>query len=291
MKVVLIFNPKAGGTKTVLPSENQLREAFRLNFEGGDLQIRPTRYARHAVQLAEEAVRDHADVCIAAGGDGTMNEVATGLLGSNTALGLIPLGSGNGLARHLGISMDPMEAFLSGLKGKRSNMDVGQLNEGLFFMAAGFGFEGEVAHEFASAGSRGFLNYLLSSLKVWGRYRPVVVWERGNPESKAYFSVTFANGSQYGNNARIAPGALIDDGLLQWIRIRPFSTWRLPWFTFQLMNGSLSESRYYKTDPFTSLHLQLSGTTPGHIDGEPIMLGPDVDVQILPGALWVQTPI
>jgi diacylglycerol kinase (ATP) len=184
-----------------------------------------------------------------------------------------------------------LAAFLRSLKGQRMLMDAGKMNDRFFFMAAGLGFEGEVAHEFAVSGSRGLVNYLRSSIKVWFRFKPFEVWEAGNPEPQSYFSLTFANGSQYGNNARIAPGAQVNDGLLQYIQVRPFPFWQLPSFVWNLMNGSLKPNRYYLAKPFQSLQLTLPAVFPGHLDGEPVQVGPDVMVEVLPDALWIQKPV
>jgi YegS/Rv2252/BmrU family lipid kinase len=292
MKIALVINPKAG----TLRSKDALVESFERKaselLPQSEFRILPTQYAGHATILAKGCSDNGFDVCIAAGGDGTMNEVACGLTGSRTALGIVPLGSGNGLARHLKISLDPITAFTQMLLGTSQQMDVGMVNDRKFFLAAGIGFEGVVAHRFAGKNTRGFFQYLLSSAETFFHYQPINVagLADGIGFSSTAFTLTLANGSEYGNGAIISPGSRIDDGFLQLIRIKPFPIWRSIGLFIRLMTGSLESSRYYESQSFRKLRIESSISLNGHIDGEPVFLGNVLNAEIIPMGLWVRHP-
>jgi YegS/Rv2252/BmrU family lipid kinase len=292
MKIALVINPKAG----TLLSKDALIESFERKaselLPQSEFRILPTQYAGHATILAKECSDNGFDVCIAAGGDGTMNEVACGLAGSKTALGIVPLGSGNGLARHLKISLDPVTAFTQMLQGTSKQMDVGLVNGSLFFLAAGIGFEGVVAHRFAGKDTRGFFQYLLSSAETFFQYQPILVTgvADGTSFKSTVFTLTIANGSEYGNGAIISPGSQIDDGLLQLIRIRPFPIWRSVGIFLRLMTGRLESSRYFTSLGFRKLRIESATSLNGHLDGEPVVFGNVLDAEVIPMGLWVRHP-
>jgi YegS/Rv2252/BmrU family lipid kinase len=292
MKIALVINPKAG----TLRSKDALIESFERKaselLPQSEFRILLTEYPGHATILAKESADNAFDICIAAGGDGTMNEVASGLTGSQTALGIVPLGSGNGLARHLKISLDPLTAFTQMLLGTSRQMDVGMVNDRKFFLAAGIGFEGVVAHRFAGKNTRGFFQYLLSSAETFFHYKPINV--AGSADgigfSSTAFTLTLANGSEYGNGAIISPGSKIDDGFLQFIWIKPFPIWRSVGLFIRLMTGSLESSRYYESQTFRKLRIESAISLNGHIDGEPVVFGNVLDAEIIPMGLWVRHP-
>jgi diacylglycerol kinase family enzyme len=218
--------------------------------------------------------------------------VAIGLIGTKTALGIVPIGSGNGLARHLKISLNPTIAFQQMITGSARPMDVGMANGKYFFLASGIGFEGVVSHKFATKGSRGFLQYILSSMQMFGTYKPIRVSGRidGIPFESTVFTMTFANGSEYGNGAKIAPGASIDDGILQLIKIKPFPFYSGLEIFRKLMMGKLNSSPFFSSDPFHLVELQCDQELQGHLDGEPVLFGRNLKINIVPGALLVQIP-
>jgi len=292
MRIALIINPKAG---TKGSKESLIRNFHRLakdTVPDSSFEILTTKYAGHAIELAAKVSKEGFDLCIAAGGDGTMNEVARSLMGTKTALGIVPLGSGNGLARHLKIPLNTEKAFLQLLKGKNEKMDAGRANGMPFFLASGFGFEGVVSHRFANKKTRGFLQYIVSSIESFNQYKPIEI--SGTCDGTAFqskiFTATLANGSEYGNGAKIAPGAQIDDGLLQFIRILPFPLWSAVGLFLKLMIGRLRSSHFYCNSPFSNLIIKSEIPLLGHVDGEPVLFGNELTIEIEPGCLLIRKP-
>lgn len=292
-KIVAIVNPKAG----TLHHKSQLLAALenyflQANSTWLDFEIWKTEGPGHATELSEKVARDEYGMCISIGGDGTVSETARGLVHTETALGIIPIGSGNGLARHLGISMQPLYAFKQLLHSPINQMDAGLVNGQYFFLATGVGFEGEVAHAFAKQKRRGFFQYLASSTTSWLSYEPILLkWEmEGQSLEERIFTWSAANGSQYGNNARIAPGASVYDGQFNLAWLRPFPLWRGPQLFSSLMNGSLKPSSIYQQKAIQSLVLRLSQKTAGHIDGDPVWFEGNVELSIEKGCLKIVQP-
>jgi diacylglycerol kinase (ATP) len=292
MRIAIILNPKSGTNR----NKNRLLESIsricKEEFPDAFLWIKLTEYAGHASKLAMEIANQGFDVCIAAGGDGTMNEVARSLLGTKTALGIVPLGSGNGLARHLNLSLDPEKAFRQCISGVSISMDVGVANGHYFFLAAGIGFEGEVSHRFATKKNRGFLQYIYSSFEIFRKYAPIRIEGSidGQKFNSEVFTLTIANGSQYGNGAIISPGSLVNDGLFQLVRVFPFPIWFSLRLFVGLMRGSLQNSDYYASVPCRNLVLRSEKPLPGHLDGEPVDFGNELNIEILDLALLVRIP-
>ena len=210
-----------------------------------DFTIRPTAYAGHAVELARTAAAEGFAVVAAVGGDGTVNEVGRGLLGTTTALGIIPQGSGNGLARHLKVPLGLPAALQRLAAPTFSNMDVGVINGHPFFCTAGLGFDAHVSQHFAQAGSRGLSTYLRVTLREYCRYRPVPVQVSldGREVRTDCYVLAFANASQYGNNAYIAPLADLRDGLLDVCLIDALPVVRAFRVSLAMALGNLPQSR------------------------------------------------
>ena len=211
--ISFILNPHSGThSKEELP---KLIEAH-LDKSKFDYRLIITEYAGHAAELAKQCVEQHTDIVVAVGGDGTVNEVARSLVHSQTALGIIPSGSGNGLARHLCIPMDVKKAINIINQCKIEALDYGVINELPFFCTCGMGFDAFISMKFAEAGKRGPITYAENVLKEGLKYQPEqyeVIDETGTKRYKA-FLIACANASQYGNNAYIAPQATMTDGLM-----------------------------------------------------------------------------
>lgn len=291
-RIVIIRNPVSGigaNLEDLLPGfESVLKRHSMRTY----LECWYTEAPDHATELARKAALEGVDLCIAAGGDGTMHEVALGLMGTKTILGLLPLGSGNGLARHIGLSLEPLKAFEQLLTGESHWMDAGEIDGKPFFLAAGFGFEGVVAHQFAKAGKRGFSQYIRSSVGAYFTYRPLrlkVAYSGRSWEGKVFTS-TIANGAQYGNNAWIAPKASLTDGMLDWIRILPFPFWKGPGLFYRLLNRKLSAGRFYQSDQAVGFQLEFKGRVEGHLDGEPVYFENLIRVDCLKAALQIRIP-
>jgi YegS/Rv2252/BmrU family lipid kinase len=291
-RIVIIRNPVSGtGAKLedLLPGFASVLKSHSMR---ADLECWYTEAPDHATELARKAAREGVDLCIAAGGDGTMHEVALGLMGTQTVLGLLPLGSGNGLARHIGLSMEPRMAFEQLVTGESHWMDAGEIDGKPFFLAAGFGFEGVVAHRFAKSASRGFSQYIRSSVEAYFTYRPLklgVAYPGRNWEGEVFTS-TIANGAQYGNNAWIAPNASLTDGMLDWTRILPFPFWKGPGLFCRLLNRKLSTDRYFQSEQTAGFQIEFPGRVEGHLDGEPVYFDNKVKVECLKAALQIRIP-
>jgi YegS/Rv2252/BmrU family lipid kinase len=293
MKISIIFNPKSGKPGRNKENLSEIHRAFS-DFSKADFTVFQTAFPGHATKLARESAERRDNICFAAGGDGTMNEVALGLLGSKTSMGLIPLGSGNGLARHLNIPLQISEAISILLKGRNTPMDHGEVNQTPFFLAAGIGFEGVVARRFAEKKSRGFISYLRSSAEEYFKWKPLKYTARYEDEvmEGSAFTIDFANGSQYGNNAIISPGAAIDDGLLQFVRVLPFPLYEAPGMIMQLLGGRINRSGYHLQKAFTQLELSVEGQEKieGHTDGEPREFTLPLSVKVIPSSLLLRVP-
>lgn len=229
----------------------------------------------------------------ACGGDGTVNEVARGLLGSNTALAIVPAGSGNGLARALGIPLEGRAALALIPAGRHRRIDAGIAGEHLFLSNAGVGFDALIAERFSHSRQRGFLNYGRLVLRSFRGYRPQRYHMRldGRLLEETAFLVTAANGSQYGYNVRIAPQAQPDDGWLDICLLRPFPGRALPGLLWRALRGSLEGSAYARYERCRSLEIRAEEPLCLQVDGEPLppVPGP-LHITLHPGALRVLVP-
>ena len=284
--VLFIVNPTSGTSskKQILEDIEQLLDKDLVSYD-----IALTEYAGHASVLAREAAENSIDVAVAVGGDGTVNEVARSLVHTPTALGIIPCGSGNGLARHLEIPMDHKKAIEIIQDGVIRSLDYGIINEMPFFCTCGVGFDAFVSFKFAGSGKRGLLSYLENTLREGLRYKPEtyeIEDEEGTVKTQA-FLIACANASQYGNNAYIAPEASMEDGLLDVTIMEPFTVLDAPQIAFQLFNKTLTQNSHIKTFRTRKLHIHRTEEGVIHYDGDPIMTGQDIDVESVPGGLNV----
>ena len=245
-----------------------------------------TTHPGHATELAAAAVERGISRVLAIGGDGTVNETARALRRSATALGIVPIGSGNGLARHLGLPLNPLKAVERALNGRPVVIDSADINEYPFFCTAGLGFEAYVAHSFAQQPVRGLPTYVRTAFRAFGSYRPVQF--RLDGQEKSLFSLTFANAGQFGNNAWMAPRANIADGRLELCELRPFPLPQAGLLAWRLFNKTLDHSAYWRGRGITKTTVQADGPLLIHADGEPIILPEGrAEVRVLPGSLLV----
>ncbi|QJD80801.1 diacylglycerol/lipid kinase family protein [Spirosoma rhododendri] len=284
--VLAIINPLSGtaspGAKARL-SDYIIRQAEATSYVP---ELIVTEGPGHATELATDAVRRGITRVLAVGGDGTINETARALRQSNTALGIVPIGSGNGLARHLGVPLDPQRAVRAALSGRPVVIDSATINDHPFFCTAGFGFEAYVAHAFARQPVRGLPTYIRTSFDAFLRYRPERYVVDG--AEKELFSMTFANAGQFGNNAWMAPTANIADGRLEQCEVRPFPMQAGGILAWRLFNKSINQSPYWRGTSIKHATVQADRPLLIHADGEPLTL-PDgrADIRILPGSLLV----
>ena len=278
-RIIFIINPISGThSKEGIPS----LIARCLDTERFEPEIRFTEYAGHAVDIARQSVTDGYDIAVAVGGDGTVNEVARSLVRSSTALGIIPCGSGNGLARHLCIPMEAEKAIAIINECHIEAFDYGIVNELPFFCTCGMGFDAFISLKFAEAGKRGPVTYVENVLREGLKYRPEtyeIVDDTGSMRYKA-FLIACANASQYGNNAYIAPGATMKDGEMDVIVMEPFDVLDAPQIAADLFMKTLGNNSKIKTFRAKSLHIRRKQPGAIHYDGDPIMTGTDIDVHI-----------
>lgn len=288
-KVLFVYNPISGSRRLipVLP----IIEKFT-NRDLYDYSIASTNHKGHATELAREYALKGYDAVIAVGGDGTVNEVGCGLIGTDTALGIIPCGSGNGLARHLGVSMDPFKAVKWLDKSVYTTIDYGTINDHPFFCTCGVGFDATVSERFSNAGSRGMLTYLESILKEIATYNNQLYKLSFDDSSETFecFIVTCANAGQWGNNAYIAPTASLQDGLLDVVVIHPFTPIDAPLLAFQLFNKLLDKNDNVTIRKASRLTITRENEGPAHYDGDPIQLGREIRIELIPHGLKVLIP-
>jgi YegS/Rv2252/BmrU family lipid kinase len=254
-----------------------------------DYSIVKTEYAGHATQIAASAAQDKVDVVVAIGGDGTINEIARSLVHTDTALGIIPCGSGNGLARHLRIPMDPKAAIDVINQGNRLCIDYGKINNIPFFCTCGVGFDAFVSLKFADSGKRGLLTYLENTLHESLTYQPEtyeIENEEGTVKYKAWM-IACGNASQYGNNAYIAPHASLTDGLMDVTIMEPFTVLDVPSLSFQLFNKTIDQNSRVKTMRAKKIKIHRTQDGVMHFDGDPLMAGKELEVEIIPSGLYV----
>lgn len=253
-----------------------------LDKEQFDYSIRETEYAGHAYEIAKESKEQGIDIVVAVGGDGTVNEVGRALVHSNTALGIIPTGSGNGLARHLLIPMKIKWAIQVINDCEITDLDYGIINEHPFFCTCGVGFDAFISEKFAEAGKRGPITYLENILKEGLKYKPEtyeIEAENGTIKKKA-FLISCANASQYGNNAYIAPQASMSDGMIDVIIMEPFDALEASQISIEMFNKTLDKNNKIKT--FRSKEIKIYRKAPGviHYDGDPVETGKEIVVTL-----------
>lgn len=287
--IVFIINPISGtqSKKKVASLLGEVIDKTRFTW-----RIIYTEYAGHATIIAADAVKEGVDIVVAVGGDGTVNEVARSLVHTRTALAIIPLGSGNGLARHLEIPMDPKKALDVINTGVIDLVDYGKINGNPFFCTCGVGFDAFVSLKFAEAGKRGMLTYLEKTLQESLNYRPETYeleTEDGMEKHKA-FLIACANASQYGNNAYIAPQATMTDGLLDVMILEPFTILDVPSLAFQLFNKKIDHNSRIKSIRCKKLRIRRKSEGFIHYDGDPVMSDKDIYVELIKDGLYLLAP-
>lgn len=284
--LLAIINPHSG-TQSVARKQ-QLREQVlrRAAAAGYTPDVVLTTGPGHATELAATAVKQGIGRVLAIGGDGTINEVGRALRYTQTAVGIVPIGSGNGLARHLKIPLNYLKAIDRAIHGKPVVIDSGEVNEFPFFCTAGTGFDAYVAHAFAEQTMRGLPTYIRVTLQAFQRYRPGTYVVNG--QARELYSLTFANAGQFGNGIWIAPSANVADGHLDLCAVRPFPKPFLALLGWQFLNRSVETSPYWHSEAITDITVQSEGSLLIHADGEPLTIpSGECRVRVLPGSLLV----
>jgi len=284
--ILFIINPISGGKdKTRFPAiAEQYLDATLFN-----AQYQFTTHAKHAYELARKAVENKTDVVVAVGGDGTINEVASALESSASLMGIIPCGSGNGLARSLNIPLDNRKAVEALNKLDVEVIDTATLDQWKFFNMGGIGFDAHISHKFAKMVSRGFKGYIKTAFKEITNYKPQLykIEIDGKLIERRAFMISIANSSQYGNNAHISPQASLKDGLLDVCIVKPFPLYHFPVMGYHLFTKTSNKSRYIEIIKGKNIRIQTDKPNIIHIDGEPQEIAGDISVSIKPLSLSI----
>jgi YegS/Rv2252/BmrU family lipid kinase len=293
MRVAVLINPVSGADGHSQAGFSRAATASRvLAAAGAETWIRVTEQAGHAHELTRAALAAGADVVAAWGGDGTVNEVASVLASGRVPLGIIPNGSGNGLALELGLPMRAEAALAILTTGRDRIIDAGELDGRLFFNVAGIGLDARIAARFGEGHRRGLTRYVqvtLRELFTWEPLRCTVSTDAGSHTIDAMM-VAFANSRQYGNGLLIAPEASLDDGLLDVVAVgarAPLTAlWQLPW-VFSGRAGGVQGVRMEKTP---TVRIVAASRLECHVDGEAFLAGTTVEARVHPAALKVRVP-
>jgi diacylglycerol kinase (ATP) len=295
LRAAVIINPISGtgGRPEVARTRRAIAEQA-LQARAIDAAVFLTEYAGHARPLVQAAIADGVSLVVAWGGDGTVNEVASELAFRDIALGIIPSGSGNGLARELRIPFDPMAAFAVAFAGRERVIDAGELDGRMFFNIAGIGLDARVAHEFASNGlvRRGFRRYVTIAIRELFAFEPdehTVLADGRATRTKALL-IALANGRQYGNGACIAPHARIDDGRLDVVIVAHRSAAGVLLQAPMLFAGRVDALPGVVMTTATDIEITSARPVVYHVDGEPFVGGASVKARALPRALRVRVP-
>ena len=284
--ILFIINPLSGGKKK---SEFPSLAAAHLDANKFDSEFVFTEWPTHANDLAIEAIDKKKDIVVSVGGDGTINEVASAVEGTDTLMGIIPFGSGNGLARSLDISLNNKKAIkiLNNLKAR--HIDTAVLNDRKFFNMAGLGFDAHISAKFAQLKNRGLKGYIQTALKEVYSYIPdnydLII--DGHHYKREAFMISIANSCQYGNNAYISPEAKLDDGWLDVCIIKPFPLVQFPMVGYHLFNKTVHTTDYVEIIKGKDIRInrRLEGIV--HIDGEPLNMDKEISIKVKPLSLGI----
>ncbi|MES2693762.1 MAG: diacylglycerol kinase family protein [Verrucomicrobiota bacterium] len=292
MKTLFVYNPRSGRNLRRVWLPGAIRDFIATHKL--EARFATTEGPGHATELAREAVETGHDVVVAVGGDGTMNEVAQGLVGTRTALALVPCGSGNGLALHLGLPRAPLAALqlASGAGGRIVALDTGMANGRPFFNAMGLGLDADVSRRFNLLTKRGLPAYARVAFSAIRQMRTerCTIRGAGRSETLDVLLIAVANSDQYGNNALIAPGARVDDGQLDLVAVRGVGLFGAATLVPRLFLGSFDRSPHVTR--LTGPRFTIERAAPGliHTDGETHATGARIEVEVRPGSLRVLVP-
>jgi len=291
LKARFIFNPYSGRNRRN-PYLRDRAAAF-IRERGLDATVVSTERPRHATELARQAVAEGCGLVVAIGGDGTMNEVATALVDTPAVFGLIPCGSGNGLGRHVGIRKPGHGAFRTLLDGRPMPIDTGLVNGFAFFNAMGLGFEADIAVRFSRQTSRGLAGYIRVGLPSFFAHKPETLKVRyaGRMAHLEAFTLAVMNSDQYGNDARVAPGAKLDDGRFELISVPQVGFFGACGMLYRLGTDSFDQVK--AVSRLSGAEFVIERAKPGwiHTDGEPRATTSKLEVTLKPRSLRIMVPV
>ncbi|MBV8520311.1 MAG: diacylglycerol kinase family lipid kinase [Acidobacteria bacterium] len=252
----------------------------------------PSREKSDLDAIVDRAEAEGIDVVYAVGGDGTVHETAKRLIGRKPALGILPIGSGNGFARHLGLPVEPRRSLASCSAGTLVTIDTAEVNGTPFLGIMGIGFDALVAHRFAASHVRGLWTYVQEGARAFRSFESEtyeLAWNSETLRDEALL-VAIANAGQYGNNARVAPLASVRDGLLDVVVVRAPSLLRAPWMIAQLFRGTFHRARGVTNVRAAEITIRRASEGAAHLDGEPVMLPAELRIRVRPQSLRVLVP-
>jgi len=283
-KYVFIVNPISG-----THDKKKIIDLIPHYYNEEEYEITYTEYAGHATEIAKHAANEGAMVAVAIGGDGTVNEVGKGLIHTETALGIIPCGSGNGLARHLGIPMKAEAAIKALSQGEIIQADYGLINSHPFFCTAGVGFDAEVSHTFSKAGKRGLPTYVKTTIQLGATYKGEemdVEFDDGEVlKDQRFWLITAGNASQYGNDFFITPEASLCDGVLDVNMWFNFNKAYSPLVAFKLHDRKIQKDRHVRIKKCKKVIIHRKSAGAVHWDGDPSWCEKDITIEIVDGGI------
>ncbi len=283
MKIRFIINPIAGNGKQKDITKN-------ISFHMNNYELFYTKKQGDARKISKDAVKQKVDTVIVVGGDGTVNECVKSLKNTNTALGVIPCGSGNGFAYHIGMNKNIIKSIKQLEKAKVEIVDTCSVNGIEFLNVSGIGFDAHIANLFSKVRKRGFLTYLKLIFKEIN-YKPKqyqIEYGSINKKTKA-FMISFANASQYGNNAQISPNADIKDGLIDFVIVKEFPKWMIPFFLIKIVMGRIHLSKYTEIIRTNKMKI-ITKQSLIHVDGEPYHVKSPVSIKLFEKSLKILIP-
>lgn len=287
--ILFIINPISG-----IGKQKNIEELIRDNIDASsyEYQVKFTKGPGHGTELAKEAVTSGVDVVVAIGGDGTVNEIGQALVGSSTALGIIPTGSGNGLARHLKIPFQFKKAIEVINHCKIRKIDTATINDQVFLSIAGVGYDAFVAKKFADAPKRGFFTYFRIVSNEYSQYRPrkYILEVDGRIIKRRALSITFANSNQFGNNTSIDPNAKLDDGLIDVCVVRRVPLWLVPLYVPALFFKTFHKTQYMEIIRAKKAVVTRKKGKTIHLDGDPSQTGKVLEMKVNPLSLNIIVP-
>lgn len=288
-RIAFVINPIAGGK-----NKKQLIHSIQENFSKYNYELINWAYPEQKTEIIDHLKKNNYDVVVAVGGDGTINQVAQAIINTDTLLGIIPMGSGNGLARHLKIPLNIYKAlYLIKDAHNTIKIDSCMVNGIDFFCTSGVGFDAYIGSLFAQSKTRGFFSYSKLTLSSLISYKPkkYKINIDGRLLEKEAFLITFANASQYGNNAYIAPLANIQDGLIDMVILKPFKLWNMLNLAYRMFNKTIHHSNFLETYKAKNILIEQAANISIHFDGEPMLVQEKhITVKIKPSSLKVIVP-
>ena len=283
MKIRFIVNPIAGTGK-----QKDIAKHITNHMKNYDLFY--TKKQGDARKISKDAVKQKVDTVIVVGGDGTVNECVKSLKNTNIALGVIPCGSGNGFAYHIGMSKNIIKSIKQLKQAKIENVDTCTVNGNEFVNVSGIGFDAHIANLFSEARKRGFLTYIKLIFKEINYIPKQYKLEYGsiNKKTKAYM-ISFANASQFGNDAKISPNADIKDGLIDFVIVKDFPKWMIPFFLIKIAIGKIHLSKYTEIIRTNKMKI-ITRQSLIHVDGEPYHVKSPITVKLFEKSLKILIP-